>query len=433
MKHGGFKPRASVDFQAVRFRTSNRTNLKTVQPILNRILDLPEGRNASVDLLDEIEGGSVSEFCFRLQNPESAGRVRHVINELTRLFDLAEEPTLGATEISFDMIRRKGTTDDELAEMTAHLFAMSGYSPQSANKRLYREFKGSGQAIPAHLTALTRKLIEGYCIAVGNQRDHGNQSADAISARTYFKRTDDGGDLDSAQYSARTERTFQGTGRLFQTPDDLQSLDFGTIAKLFNFRKLKNDLHPAIVATVRDRVLNLASRERTRRNGGGTRKHHPCTTADSELNELVRRSFRALARRWVKPYTCANSVNSEPLFLVTARVEGTSAKDYTLPTSNSSLSPDCSHPHDDGSWQAGIAALVLPSDVDEGNGDSASPIRPGNIHQSSCAMAGDAEGGDNALPCLDELCNGGNPHTGLSLKSYTSPAKLSHNSYPQAP
>lgn len=304
-----FKPETQVDFLETSFKTISKTNLKTVQPKLNRILNLPEGRRASIEILDGTQG-SATAFAFRIQNPKSFSQVQRIIGDLKRRFDLAEEPTFTALEIAFDLKRRADTTHDELAEAVAHLYKFAAFHPQRENHRIYRRGKGA-EEVPAHMTSLVRHVADGYCIAVGSQRRHAGKhttgKADPISARYYLKRTDDRHGLDDAMHSARAERTFQDAAMPFHTLAELERFDFNVLKDLFDFRKLKDELNPLVAAALRDYVLaTFDTRTRTRREGG-TRENHPATLADSALNELVRRSFRSLSKRWA----CGNSVKSE--------------------------------------------------------------------------------------------------------------------------
>lgn len=346
-----FRPHAQADFISIYFKLQSRSNLKTVQPVLNRILNLPDDRNASVDLFDWSEGGSVSEFAFRIQDPQCAGHVRHVIAELKRRFDLAEEPTITGIEVSLDMIRRKGTTDEELADLTTHMHVMSAYRP-NANHRTYHGFTGSAEAVPVHQASLRRMVLAGHCIAVGSQRDHdskrGHQQADPISSRTYHKTTDDGSGLPQDQHRARTERTLQGAGLPFDTLDKLNAFNFSDLHDLFSFRKLKDDLNPLVASAYRHRVMDFSAQERSRRDGGGTRKHHPATVADSALNAIMARALRALTKRWQKPYSCGNSDNSDHHFLETASDCASSANNYLNPVLNPSTLPSLPNLGNDG-------------------------------------------------------------------------------------
>lgn len=304
-----FKPETQVDFLETSFKTSSKTNLKTVQPKINRILNLPEGRRASIEVLDGTQG-SATAFAFRIQNPKNFSQVQRIIGELKRRFDLSEEPTFTALEIAFDLKRRTGTTHDELAEAVAHLYKFAAFHPHRENHRIYGRGKGA-EEVPARMASLVRHVADGYCIGVGSQRRHTGKrttgKADPISARYYLKRTDDRHGLDDAMHSARAERTFQDAAMPFRTLAELEQFDFNALKDLFDFRKLKDELNPFVAAALRDYVLATFDTRTRNRREGGTRENHPATLADSALNELVRRSFRSLSKRWA----CGNSVKSE--------------------------------------------------------------------------------------------------------------------------
>lgn len=304
-----FKPETQVDFLEISFKNNSKTNLKTVQAKLNRILNLPEGRRASIEILDGTQG-SATAFAFRIQNPKNFSQVQHIIGDLKRRFDLAEEPTFTALEIAFDLKRRTNTTHDELAEAVAHLYKFAAFHPKRDNHRIYRRGKGADE-VPARMASLVRHVADGYCIGVGSQRRHTGKrttgKADPISARYYLKSTDDRQALTEATHSARAERTFQGAAMPFRTLAELERFDFNALKDLFNFRKLKDELNPLVAHVFRDYVLATFDTRTRNRREGGTRENHPATLADSALNELVRRSFRSLSKRWA----CGNSVNSE--------------------------------------------------------------------------------------------------------------------------
>lgn len=322
------KPKIQLDFLGVGIKTASRTNLKTIQPKLERIL----GYRPSVDVLDETAGRSASLFVIKVQNPKNISQIQRIIGDLKCRFDLAEEPIFSILEIAFDLKRRTGTTDNELAEAVAHLYKFSSFHPHRENHRIYRRGKGA-EEVPARMANLVRHVAEGCCIGVGSQRRHSGKrttgKADPISARYYLKRTDDRQALAEAAYSARAERTFQGAAMPFRTLAELELFDFNTLKDLFEFRKLKDELNPLTATALRDYALPIFDTRTRSRREGGTRENHPATLADSALNEIVRRAFRSFVRSWNESTACGNSVKFEDKNPVTIEAEEASAITYS--------------------------------------------------------------------------------------------------------
>jgi hypothetical protein len=324
-----FKPEAAIDFVRIQFQTASRTNMRTVQQRVSRILNLPEGKKASIDVLDETVGRSASVFACRVQDPKNFEDVARVLDALTIKLALIELPRITAIEVAFDLKRRKGTTVEALSEAVAHQYKFSSFRP-SRNQRIYRG-KNSAQAIPARMSTLVRDIAAGYCIGVGSQRSHasklGNVPADPVSIRYYLKRTDDSHDLPEDEWRVRMEVTIQGDALPFKTLDELACFDFEHLRDMFSFRRMKDSLSPLSEHLCQCTFSDLSKHKRIRR-GGGTRLHHPDTRANSELNELVRRGFRSLTKRWAKKPICGNLVNSELMNRLTVLANVDSANNY---------------------------------------------------------------------------------------------------------
>lgn len=304
-----FKTCVQVDWAEVRFQVKSRTNLQTVQPKLARILDLPEGKNASLFVLDAEAGGAASVFAFRIQDPKRFADIQHVLDELGKRFDLACPPRVTGIEVAFDLFPKKGTTPREVSEAVAHLYKFSTSHP-SANHRIYNELQAC--EVPARLNSLVRAVEAGYCIGVGYQREsrskRGTVAADSISARWYHKRHDNGDDLPEQQHRARMEITFQGGGLPFQTLDQLAAFDFNSLQEHFTFRRLKTELGPFVADALMNGALPLFAKRVRNRREGGTRLHSPSTVADAALNDSARRALRSLTKRWREGSACGNPV-----------------------------------------------------------------------------------------------------------------------------
>lgn len=304
-----FKPTAQVDWAEVQFQVKSRTNLQTVQPKLNRILDLSEGKNASLFVLDAEAGGAASIFAFRIQDPKRFADIQRVLDELAKRFDLACPPRVTGIEVAFDLFPKKGTTPREVSEAVAHLYKFSTSHP-SANHRIYNELQACD--VPARLNSLVRAVEAGYCVGVGYQREsrskRGTVAADSISVRWYHKRHDNGDDLPEQQHRARMEITFQGGGLPFQTLDQLAAFDFNSLQDHFTFRSLKSELDPFVADVLMNGALPLFAKRVRNRREGGTRLHSPSTVADAALNDAARRALRSLTKRWREGSACGNPV-----------------------------------------------------------------------------------------------------------------------------
>lgn len=319
-----------MDFYEIRFVTTQRTNFQTIQstigPDFNKLMNRDEQRTLGVRVLDAEEGGSASIFAVRLQDP-TPQRVEAAFHILQNRLQLVGEPTFSAVEIALDLKRRAGTTDEQLAAATVNLYRFSASRP-SANCRAYNGRET--MEAPTRITELQRLVMGGYCLAVGSQSDHtgkrGTLKADPVSMRAYFKRTDDGLDLPANQHSARIEFTLQGDAMPFRTLQELAAFDFATLAPLFSFRRLKDDLSP-FAEIHRTHAFDLSKKTRNRR-GGGTREHHPATVSDVRLNKLARRALERLTESWQEIKACGNKPFFHLIVPVFTRVPASNSNNY---------------------------------------------------------------------------------------------------------
>lgn len=343
-----FKTCAQVDWVELRFRLKSRSNLQTVQPKLNRILDLSEGKSASVFVLDAEAGGAASLFAFRIQDPKRVADVQRVLAELTKRFDLACPPRVTGIEVAFDLFPKKGTTPREVSEAVAHLYKFSTSHP-SANHRIYNDLQAC--EVPARLDSLVRAVEAGYCIGVGYQREsrnkRGTAAADSISARWYHKCHDNGDDLPEDQHRARMEITLQGNGLPFQTLDQLAAFDFNGLQEHYTFRSLKTELDPFVADVLLNGALPLFAKRVRNRREGGTRLHSPSTVADAALNDAARRALRSLTKRWREGAACGNPVTFDQGNPDSTQDSAASSNNYyNNPSINTSISNPsvCSSP-----------------------------------------------------------------------------------------
>lgn len=299
-----FDFRSTIDFIEVEIHLAAPTSLKSLQAKLPRILGLAPGRRASVDLVDRGDGGEFRHFKTRIQDPANWLAVTRVLKGIIREFNLAAPPRITAVEIALDAYRKPGTTHQELAEMAAHLYRARSQRI-SGNARLNRDYKGSGQEIPAHFGSLARHLAAGWQINIGNSNERYGP-IDPVCGHVYVKTTDDGGaDLPHDQHRARFEIRIQGAA-LPQTLSEWSRFKFESLcqpdqdgSRLFHWLKLKVGAEDSITGQWRaSSASQLDERKQRWKKGGGSRLFAKDIQADTELNKLARVQLRMLTKRW---------------------------------------------------------------------------------------------------------------------------------------
>ena len=288
-------PRAVVDWISFTIKLAEPSNGPTIKRHARIINAIP---------LDLSEGGSATIFQIRIQDPANAASallaLDNAVYSLEEHGHIVTEKCFNAIEVSLDfyLLPEESAGLEEISKVTAHLFKFVTCL-DSDNRRLYRDYKGSGKAIPSGMHSanqLERYLAEGYMIGVGN-------TTDESYFRGYVKTTDNGGktNLPKEEWRARIERRLQGAALAEISPslalENLQQIDFTGISKHFKFRKLRDDLNPLenVIAKASDQLGERRSRAK---RGGGTRQYSKLTAADVTTNTLVYEALRDLTRRW---------------------------------------------------------------------------------------------------------------------------------------
>jgi hypothetical protein len=166
--------------------------------------------------------------------------------------------------------------------------------PVSTNRRLYRDYKGSGKAVPGQFASLVRHLAEGWQLGVGNKGDDRYQ-------HIYVKDTDTiKGERRAIEPRARMEIRLGGAplhdALPYQTPDDWQYCQFERLTAYFRLRTLKENLDP-LAQTVVEAADQIGERKTRNRRGGGIRDIQQATKSDQSMRLSVRHCA-TLSNRW---------------------------------------------------------------------------------------------------------------------------------------
>lgn len=274
--------RAVVDWLEIEITTAAPTNLKAMRSALSKLMTGSPHAKA-------VEGNNNSGVIwrFRLQDPSKFAHAEAVLERLGAFFPFAAPPTIAAIEIALDDY---SGGPEKVAQWYRYLTQIS----PDGKARLYRDFKGSGMAIPRNFDSLVRKIGDGYQIGIGDKDGD-------IFQHAYFKTTDDNGqktDMEGnpIRQRARYEIRLRGQGLPCVTLDDWRSFRFEKLSHWFRFRTPKENLD-AFEQMLLDARTQIGERVSRKRKGGGIRLHNGLTRADAS-NEDVRYALRGLSRRW---------------------------------------------------------------------------------------------------------------------------------------
>lgn len=313
MKPGLVRHVTAIDWIGFEIHTKDRHKFQTVQNALRVAQRLPQGAKLYVlacnDNGVQSETGASDVFRFKIHDPESFSTVNRVIDDLRETFGFASQPRPIAIEVAFDTYQ-EGATVYQLAQIALDRYRFSNYEPL-AKWHLYRERGAKVIDLDRlkydHQREITKRLADGYQLT-----DTRDKHGASLRAHAYVKTSDNGGNerLEPEQYRARTERTLQGCRFKVRTMQDLNQFDFASLAPLFEFRRLSDDLHPAA-----RHALTVNSAQQLGRKGAYPRKHptkigqfdktktaafRMSTVADTALNREVRDQLRNLTTAWQK-------------------------------------------------------------------------------------------------------------------------------------
>lgn len=289
--------RAELDWIDIEVTIDGATNLKAIRSAWKEAARLEK---AYVTVISD-NPNSASVFRLRIHDPGKFIAVTGFLANLEQRFTFAFPPVVIAVEIAIDDYS-KGP--EQVADWYYRLSKVADHK----NHRLYRNFKGSGHAMPTNRDSLVRMVAQGYQIAIGNR------DADFYQ-HGYFKQTDNNKQvLPESEHRARIEATLRGEHLPCITLADWSNFKFEQLAEYFRFRTPKNNLSDFEIMILEGRQIGI--RVPRNRRGGGTRLNNPLTKADPE-NERVRNALRNLSRRWrsalqgrpLSSFACGNSGN----------------------------------------------------------------------------------------------------------------------------
>jgi hypothetical protein len=306
-----YRTKAVVDWLALEIETGRPTQFQWVQRTL--AAHFGDGKRTYIDAVDSDASGTTTKFVIRLNDAHcrSFGTIHAALAALNHQFGLVGRATVKLLEVSLDFYPNDDQARAELLTLVARL--QSSLAAYGRHHRLVG-CRRPGAGAHADILDSTRTPDPQRTFCVNDHED------DPLAWRVYHKITDRDQALPNDQHRARAEFTLQGAGLHeygINTLDDLAALDFGDFGHLLHFRRFKPmseiiAMKPAMAqlvqhATRRDRNMialypfGLHAYRRDSRNGkprnGGlpeVRKHSTHTTADAELNHLVRDRLREL-------------------------------------------------------------------------------------------------------------------------------------------
>lgn len=245
-----------------------------------------------------------TRFALRIQNPERFSSITAALDTIKDRNPLIEV-RVRSIEVTFDAYRKSGTTDEELARMTAQMLHEIG-RPENANSapRFYT-WRGTAQRRYGK-----KSLIQG--VMQGSTAMYGNADDDFV-VRGYLKNYDsvrgDSGKVERItlpnpfEHRARIEVRLQGKACPVQTLDELRAFKFESLARFFKFSQQAENTS-VLSALLADRsaslgrVVNAAGQMiEGHARLGRPRKTRPGTRA-SLLSEIARTKLRELTKFW---------------------------------------------------------------------------------------------------------------------------------------
>lgn len=310
MEFGHYTYEMVVDWIELEVHVAERCKFWTMQEVLRDIQQLSQDVNPYVKLQGDHDNGASDTFRFKIQDPKSCAEIYSIIDGLGKRFNFVNPIKVTGIEVAFDTYLR-GATVQQLAQIAFDRYRFSTHTP--TNDWYFYRIKGEGREF---LNALGHQREVHSLFEKGWQLTDTNSQDVPLRAHGYVKTTDRGGKdrLRVGQHAARYEFTLRDAALPCKSMQDLEGFDFSSLARLFKFRKLRDNLHPATRYSLT--IWGGAGSQVGRR--GDYRRKHPSnagqysgektkyrgsTVADAPLNKVARDQLRALTTAWRKtPY-----------------------------------------------------------------------------------------------------------------------------------
>jgi hypothetical protein len=291
--------RTAIDWIELEIQLSRQSNFWTVQDALRAALQMPHQITPFVEAINSGSGNAASAFRFRIQNPMRLHQLTKALDGLSSKFGL-EDVKLTAVELAFDTYHHGGGLR-QLAELAADRFRFITAQPGD-DWYFYRRQKENRRYV--NTLPQRRELVEHF-EHLWQLTDRNSKDTD-VRYHAYVKTQDNGKALVPSRYCARLEVTLRGVALPFRTVAELATFNFAKLAHHFKFRRLADDLHPAVkqaLASWSGRQHGRSGRYRRpdrHRLGrySGTSVFRASTVADDELNATVYECLRKLTRDW---------------------------------------------------------------------------------------------------------------------------------------
>jgi hypothetical protein len=238
-------------------------------------------------------GGWSSCFTIRLYDVRNFAALQSKLDIIEEKYPFQSQPTITMIEVAFDGYLTDpvatGNRDHlpTLAARMTHRLA----EPVSNNRRIYRDGKGSPTAVPRTLPGVSRKMVEGWNVGIGNKTDDQYQHG-------YLKTTDHNKKpLPTQEHRARFEIRLAGAGLPHTDVEFYRDFRFETLARHISFRQEDENAPPLRQAIVTGYADQASHRKNIKRRAGGG-VLTSIMPADEELNRIVRKRLQTLTKRW---------------------------------------------------------------------------------------------------------------------------------------
>lgn len=321
-----FRTRAVIDWIELAVTLQSGTQFRYVQAALHSILGL--ATCPYVKPVNAGAGGVATRFILRLHDAHAATfrELERITGALALVHPFAKPPEVTGVELALDFYSRgdPNAVPDMVHRLQSSIEA-NGKNPRQFDPDKAPKPKHGNRFLnrdrPEPVTGLT--LDPRLNLRIGN-------TGDAVQWQIYDKRTDNNRQpIEASQRRARAEFTLSGeelakrvlgpnVGSRLVSLEDLRKFRFETLADLLHFRQFKpieaitdNPVAAMTLAKLGSSrehgIMNyhLGSvafyRDSRRPNDIGrmaTRKHSKHTGADPELNDIARRTLKALTGRF---------------------------------------------------------------------------------------------------------------------------------------